>query len=399
MKAKKIKNSVLSLSVATAILITSVSALASAEILKTGMGLLESVSEGESIHESIDMSEITGEGGNPAEVSSDASALANEKAWYEYVSYSTEPVGVYIVDDNTRIVFYDPYDYSNSLVMEVDDSITNWSSANSLTASYTNGNSMSTGLSQSTDTTSTIQIQDGLDESGGHTDNYSRSWSKGKIATYNESKTNAHTTTTDQGESQTDTFSLDAGFDLKIFKVGGSGSTSTTDHGTITTTYDEVTNTDSGWTQDNSEHFSDTDLDVYTWSKVADRITNSIGSSASTVTEWSTNDSATISKTYNATYFNESGSPLQWKIVKYTVTMPMYYQVQCLLDNEWIVTSSAYCLLTTVQGTCRSWMQNNTAYYEHWGTGEPVTWNDFWSRFFTKEQLVEAYKNKLYPDR
>ena len=44
------------------------------------------------------------------------------------------------------------------------------------------------------------------------------------------------------------------------------------------------------------------------------------------------------------------------------------------------------------------WLQNNVAYYEHWGTGEPVTWDEFWSQFFTEEKLIEAYKNKLYPD-
>ena len=98
-------------------------------------------------------------------------------------------------------------------------------------------------------------------------------------------------------------------------------------------------------------------------------------------------------------YFNSDGVPLQWKIIKYTVMMPMMYQVEFLIDDEWVINDYNYCLLTTIQGTCRAWLENNTAYYEHWGTGEKVTWDEFWSQFFTKEELVQAYQNRLYPDR
>ena len=78
--------------------------------------------------------------------------------------------------------------------------------------------------------------------------------------------------------------------------------------------------------------------------------------------------------------------------------MPMYYIVQRKVGDEWINVGEDFCLLTTLQGTCRSWIENNVVYYEHWGTGEKVTWNDFWSGFFTKEGLAAAYQNKLYPD-
>ena len=78
--------------------------------------------------------------------------------------------------------------------------------------------------------------------------------------------------------------------------------------------------------------------------------------------------------------------------------MPMKYQVEYLVDNEWVFGGFNYCLLTTIQGTTRSWIQNNVVYYEHWGTGEAVTWDEFWNQFFTEERLIAAYRNRLYPD-
>jgi hypothetical protein len=151
---------------------------------------------------------------------------------------------------------------------------------------------------------------------------------------------------------------------------------------------------DNGW---ESATTIDTEASVVR-TLIADRITTSTGVATSATQSWSTTDSFTVSKTYEAGYFNASGAPLQWKIVKYTVRMPMFYRVQYLIDDEWITSASGYILLNTVQGTCRAWLENNTAYYEHWGTGEPVTWNEFWGTFFTKESLIAAYQNKLYPD-
>lgn len=79
--------------------------------------------------------------------------------------------------------------------------------------------------------------------------------------------------------------------------------------------------------------------------------------------------------------------------------MPMYFQAEYLVDGEWIYGEGNYCTINTIQGTCRAWLENNVAYYEHWGTGQPVTWDEFWGQFFTEESLIAAYKNKLYPDR
>ena len=184
--------------------------------------------------------------------------------------------------------------------------------------------------------------------------------------------------------------SLSAGLETEI---GSTQNWTTDQHG-------EITTTDEGYTEDHTTTTSvTTSDDTVVSSIIADRITKAVGGSTSISVAMSTNDSVTITKTYDAGYFNSSGAPLQWKIVKYTVMMPMMYQVEYLIDGEWIYSDTGYCLLKTIQGTCRAWLENNTAYYEHWGTGEKVTWDEFWSQFFTKEELVQAYQNRLYPDR
>ena len=135
-----------------------------------------------------------------------------------------------------------------------------------------------------------------------------------------------------------------------------------------------------------------------TTSTIADRLAKATGSSVNSDITISTDNSTTVTKTYDAGYFNDRGAPLQWKIIKYTVKMPMRYRIEYLVDGEWVFWEHNYCILNTIQGTCRAWLENNVAYYEHWGTGEPVTWDEFWCQFFTEESLIAAYKNKLYPD-
>ena len=61
---------------------------------------------------------------------------------------------------------------------------------------------------------------------------------------------------------------------------------------------------------------------------MANRVTKATGSASSTNTNWSTEDSKTVTQVYNAAYFNTAGSPLQWKVVQYTVYMPMKYELQ-----------------------------------------------------------------------
>lgn len=110
------------------------------------------------------------------------------------------------------------------------------------------------------------------------------------------------------------------------------------------------------------------------------------------------NDSSEATNlTFNAVHFNANGSPYNWRIVKYTVHLPLYCEVQKLVDGKWVVTDSTYCLLATVRGTCREWIENGVAFVEDWRTGEPVQVENFWKKFFTKEALIDAYVNQMIP--
>ena len=393
--------------VAIALVLSIVMISASSAAAASGVNVIANTPIGESIHKKINISDITGEIAEPPMLTSAASSVAEEKEWYEYVYYSSTPVGYYYLNDVTRLSFFDPYDYANSLIMEVDDSLTDWSSNNTLQISYSTGNSISD-TGKSTSTTSTIQKVDGQDTStttGG--DSTVTTTVEGRINTYNHSKTEKYDDTIDgfdweineaiKAKTESETPILTIG----KLKIGTELDVGSRQHWTDSTTHHGEVNTyNDGWTENNTtttaktEHTSDT---VVT-STIADRLTKAVGTTTSSNITMTTNNSTTITKAYNAGYFNANGSPLQWKIIKYTVLMPMKYQIEYLVDGEWIFGDFSYCLLTTIQGTCRAWLQNNVAYYEHWGTGEAVTWNEFWSQFFTKDSLVQAYKNKLYPD-
>ena len=322
-------------------------------------------------YQKIDINSITGEGGNPPEISGAASATASEKAWYEYITYSSQAVASIRIDDDRRLLFYDPFDYANAMIMDVTGEENDWSSANSLEISYTTGNTVAGGKESSSDTSTSVEVVAG----------------DGKDYNYSKSEGSSFSTTkswndiTERG--QTLGGSVTGGYDNKVkFEVEVnyqySGSNTREDGG------EEVTENNS----------SETDG----WTKVADRITTATGSSSSINTSWSTDNSKTVTQVYNAAYFNDAGSPLQWKVIQYTVYMPMKYELQCKIDGEWVSTDYAYCVLVTMQGTCRAYMKNTQAYIEHWGTGEAVLWDDFWDGFFTEESLLQAYQNKLYPD-
>ena len=115
-------------------------------------------------YESLNINDITGTGKNPPEITGDASAYASNKPWYEYIMYSDQPVSSFRLNDDWRLIFYDPYEYSGSMVMEVTGEESAWSSANSITVSYTSTNSMTDGYSSGTSYSSSVQIQDGRDE-------------------------------------------------------------------------------------------------------------------------------------------------------------------------------------------------------------------------------------------
>jgi len=344
----------------------------------------------------INVNTITEEGGNPAEITSTASSLAADKAWFEYLTYSDQPVSSVRLTDDQRLIFYDPYTYSDSMIMEVTGEESEWSSANSLSVSYTTSNTIGfdNGIIHTSE--NSIVVQDGKDITYGHTKGTSAS---ATTAWSNISNINSSVSGGIRSSSKTDiTNEINTTLGVKdVASVGGRIETTTT-----TTAEAELsTSVSSGFSHEDSGSKIAENSESVTdgWTTVANRITISTGSSLSTNRNWSTTDSKTVSKTYNAAYFNASGSPLQWKIIKYTVMMPMKYELQNKIDGEWVTTDTAYCLLTTIQGTCRAWMQNNVAYYEHWGTGEPVTWNEFWGTFFTKDQLLAAYQSKLYPNQ
>lgn len=414
-KPKKRFSKCITLSLVFALLMVAVSGVVSAN----NATLLGSTPESESIHEKIDISEITGEIAEPPMLTSAASSIAEEKEWYEYVYYSSTPVGYYYINGSTRLAFYDPYVYSDALIMEVDDSLTDWSSNNSLQISYTTGNSMTNTSGKSTDSSSSVQVVEGNDttETTAH-ESTVKTTVEGNIYTYNYGMSGD--TTQSQDRLSKEQLWDPASYNQGTIVIGSTQTAGTTGveisleesatfswQGDTKTHQDTVAdyegeswNTHSkGYTQDDSTTTSKTSGGGSTvTSTIANRITSAVGSSTSTSVALSTNNSVTITKTYDASHFNAGGSPLQWKIIKYTVKMPMKYQTEYLVDNEWVFGDYNYCLLTTIQGTTRAWMQNSVVYYEHWGTGEAVTWDEFWSQFFTEERLIAAYRNRLYPD-
>ena len=393
-------SAVIAASLAASLLMVTASAAVAAKTDGSGLTAKESK------YEHIDISQITGEIVEPPQLSSSASALAKDKAWYEFVYYSSDPVTYYYLTDTSRIAFYDPYDYATSLVMEVDDDITDWSSSNSLSVSYENSSSITGTEGKTTESTSSVEKAEVEDSSTTkHGNSEVITTSEGKITTYNKSKTEAYDVTQDNWSKNSNhtvgaTVGGEIGLGENKITISGdyhyshdSGTSGGTEH------HDEVVVEDNGWTKDESTVTSTTKTDdTVVTNTIADRITTATGYSVNNEISMSTENKTTVTKTYDAGYFNESGAPLQWKIVHYTVMMPMRYQVEYLIDGEWIHHMESYCLLKTVQGTCRAWLENNTAYYEHWGTGEPVSWNEFWSSFFTREQVMEAYQNQLYPN-
>ena len=363
-----------------------------------------------STHEKINITDITGEIVEAPLLTSAASSVAKEKAWYEYVYYSDKPVAYYYVDDTTRVSFYDPYDYADALIMEVDDTITDWSSNNSMQVSYTTGNTISDTNGKTSETVTTTHF--------GYTDTTKTDVGENTVTTvvenqtdeYNTSKTVSTTVDNSTAWSVSSGVTADATAGVEEFGVKAEASAGTSLSESQSWVTGSVVNTTEIQSTDGSGRVGYSKSEDTTTvtngaqtttitNTIADRTTKATGYSSNSTISLSTNNSTTVTKTYDAGYFNDRGAPLQWKIIKYTVKMPMYFQAEYLVDGEWIYGEGNYCTINTIQGTCRAWLENNVAYYEHWGTGQPVTWDEFWGQFFTEESLIAAYKNKLYPDR
>lgn len=394
---------------------------------------------GSQSYASPDINKLTGHGEEPEELSVSAGANYLEKAWYEYVVYSDHAVCSYRINDDSRLIFYDPYTYTNALVMDVnfDPTTTNYDTMSSYTVSQTNSKTITACVSSTETDTNAIQTS-GRDltgstvtNTGSTTTNYNHSIDNPTSGTVTETTkydykeyildTNSDTTKKTYNEGGEVGGVGDAIFSaitgdfvgaaldmIKGLKVSGGAASETShtdqhthamyqDTATKETKYSDDYKTTTQYNGSDTVEY-DTKSTTTGWSELSDRVTKTIGSSISTSNSWSETESTTITKTYDATHFSSDNvTPLPWAIVHYQVQMPMKCCLQVKYSGEWITISTCYCLLTTVQGTCRSWMQNGQAYYEDWGSGEPVVATDFWAQFMTKEQLVNAYSKKLYP--
>ena len=372
----------------------------------------------ESKYASLDINSLTGMGQEPEDFSVSAGAEYMEKAWYEYVIYADKAVASYRLDDDTRLLFYDPYTYTNAMVMDVqfDASTTEFDTMSSYTVSKTNTKSISTCVS-STDTDTTATQTSGRDvthtdvETGGqtvtkynHDINDSVTGTKKDETKYeyklydttSENITLKATTTaaveaevslTGTGVKETVTVGTETGTELKTDEQW------LTSKETNETIYSDDYKTTTSYTGE-----YDTNSTTDGWTELSARVTKTLGSSRSTANTWSEEESVTVTKTYAATHFASDGvTPLPWAIAHYEVQMPMKVCLQVKHSGEWITISTVYSMLSTVKGTCRAWMQNGQVYYEDWGSGEPVVAEDFWAQFMTKEQLMNAYSNKLFP--
>lgn len=406
----------------------------------TGAG---TVTFGQKKYESPDINALTGHGEEPEELSVSAGAEYLEKAWYEYVTYSEHAVASCRLDDNSRLLFYDPYTYTNSMIMDVqfDATTTSFDTMSSYSVSHTKTQTI-TACATSTDTTTTATQTSGVDRThttvtnGGSTkttyNHFTETTVDGKVSddTTYKYKEYKYTTSSETNESSVSggagtknlmgtllnvaTGAMTGGIlgaavglasGLSFEAETSSGHSDTTNHN-VAWLQDEV-NKETTYSDDykttteykgSDEVENNTNSTTDGWTELSARVTKTLGSSTSTSNTWSESESTTITRTYAATHFASDGvTPLPWAIVHYSVQMPLKCSLQLKYSGEWVTIATVYCLLTTVQGTCRAWMQNGQVYYEDWGNGEPVVATDFWSQFMTKEQLVQAYTNKLYP--
>lgn len=372
-----------------------------------------------------DVNQLTGHGEEPDEISVSAGATYQEKAWYEYINYSEHAVASYRVDDDYRLLFYDPYTYTNAMIMDVkfDATTSEFDTMSEYTVSNTTSKTITT-CSESTFTNTSATQTSGKDEYGTEVTNGGFTHTK---YNYDEKHTTEGTVKEDTNyhykkrEYDTSSHTIgnqsslgaeigsEIGLESKIKSNITTGDvdidTTTTDHhiewyqDSVTKETQYIDGYKTVVTHDYEYDVEDnTTSTTEGWEQLAARVTKTVGSSTSTCNSWSEEESTTVTKKYAATHFASDGvTPLPWAIVHYSVQMPMKCCLQVKYSGEWITISTVYCLLTTIKGTCRSWVQNGQIYYEDWGSGEPVVEANFWSQFMTKEQLIKAYNNKLYP--
>lgn len=374
----------------------------------------------QSQYEKPDISIITNEGGSPVEIDGSASALGLEKQWYEYIQYSDKAAGVYYYGEDYRVLFYDPYDYSCALIMHIDESITDWSSANSITTEYSVSSSLEVGYTSGTSsdtsvvTSSDQTVETGISQSIGTsvTHELSESWETASTLRSDTSTSLEESLSTTAGMTVTGGTETNVTLSCMPEGIGSSTTTSASAStaaessttvgltaGMTVSTGVDISSSTGGTAGSSIGEETSTEATSGFSQSFSESISKTLGISRSENQSISTCDSKSVSTTYNATYFNESGSPLQWKIVRYSVYMPLKAVAQFKYGGEWYTMETSYCILTTITGTCRSFIENDTVYFEHWGNGKPVVQEDFWSGFFTSgDALKEAYRNKAYPD-
>ncbi len=382
----------------------------------------KNLSAKETSYISPNINDLTGMGQEPEDISVSAGAEYMEKAWYEYVTYSDKAVASYRLDDDTRLLFYDPYTYTNAMVMDVqfDAAANDFATMSEYTISKTNTKTISACV-QSTETNTSATQTSGRDTT--HTEVVNDGETK---TIYNHSIEDKTSGTkkeyTDHEYERIDyetksTSLVAVGTSETEFKIGVTGA-GVTEKVIVGTQRDDTTDENVEWLENRTTNTTEYSKDYKTstnytgsdtveydttsktdgWTELSARITKTLGSARSTSNSWSEEESITVTKTYAATHFASDGvTPLPWAIVHYEVQMPMKVCMQVKHGGEWITVSTVYSMLSTVKGTCRAWMDGGQTYYEDWGNGEPVVAEDFWAQFMTKEQLMNAYSNKLYP--
>ena len=348
-------------------------------------------------YESPDINALMGAGEEPEDISVSAKTHYQTKMWYEYIQYSDHAVASYRESDDSRLVFYDPYTYTNAMVMDVPSKEEiEFSTMSSYSFSYTTSKTLSSNLSSTYTSSEAIQSS-GTDETGSEVKN------TGTTKTTFNHKTHSTDRGAVVGENRSthELFESDTELGQKGGLIGIVASETikigidTTQQHNRTTYEDHGTDTDYEG-EDTVEY--DTTSNTTGWTRLSDRVTRSTGSSKSTSTTWSETEGTTVTKNFAATHFADDGvTPLPWAVVKYQVKMPVKCCLQIKVEGEWVTVSTVYCMLTTVQGTCRAWLQNGELYYEDWGNGRPVVATDFWSGYLSEDALIAAYANKLYP--
>ena len=259
----------------------------------------------ETKYEKPSLNEVADEGVEPEPLAPDESAISTAKMWYEYITYSAEPLHEQQITDKMKLVYYDPYDYNYGSIMEITDTNVASMGGMSIPCPFSSANELDV------------------------------TWS----------------TSTVEGTEWSSEFGFEA---EQAFEYGTVVKMSTTLHIQV------------GHTQSGSKE---------------------------------TEQGVEMSQIFSAVHCNSNGVPYQWKVVHYTVYLPVKVEIHKLgADGEYIVVDTKYAQVPTVQGTCREYIINGVTYIEDWRTGEGVPLDDFWDDFMTPAKLEAAYANKLLPN-